>query len=166
MNTQSIQIDPSAYRQVLGHYPTGVCVITYRDIGGACSGVTVGSFTSVSLTPPLVAFFLMRGSASGEAIAAAGKFCVNVLASDQNHLGRHFASRRPDKCADVAFDLSDQHLPLLAGCVAAIECEVETVLDAGDHIEIRGRVLTLKADSAKPPLVYWQGRYLTAHHPA
>src|ERR1700678_1970012 len=93
----STVIDGGHFRRVLGQYPTGVCVITATGPDGRPVGMTVGSFTSVSLDPPLVAFLPRKGSRVFATIAQAERFAVNILAGDQVALCRHFASRESDK---------------------------------------------------------------------
>src|SRR3954469_1109241 len=89
--------DQRWFRQVLGQYPTGVCVVTATLPDGSNAGFVVGSFTSVSLDPPLVAFFPDKGSTSWPKIRSAGSFCVNILGADHEDVCRRFASRAPDK---------------------------------------------------------------------
>ena len=89
--------DPRWFRQVLGQYPTGVCVVTATEPDGGRAGFVVGSFTSVSLDPPLVAFFPDRGSTSWPRIHSVGRFCVNILSAEQEDVCRNFATRKQDK---------------------------------------------------------------------
>src|SRR5688500_6975087 len=96
-------IDPVAFRETLGHYPTGVAVVTGIDAEGAAAGMVVGSFTSVSLDPPLVAFLPTRESGSFARLRTGTTFGVNVLASDQEPTCRRFASRIPDKFEGVSW---------------------------------------------------------------
>src|SRR5688572_30816018 len=95
-------IEPQAFRAVLGHYPTGVCVITGYNRDRAPTGLVIGSFTSVSLDPPLVAFFPDRRSTSWPEIRSCGQFCVNVLGEDQLDLCRRFATRGGEKFQGIA----------------------------------------------------------------
>ena len=161
-------IDPETFRTIMGHYPTGVCVVTAVTPEGMPVGLTVGTFTSVSLEPSLIGFFPDRRSTSWPGIAAAGRFCVNVLAEDQELLGRQFASRGGDKFAGIAYRFSDSGLPLLDGTVARIECSLYSVGDAGDHVLVLGEVETMSAERAALPLVFHQGafRQLTLPVPA
>lgn len=152
-------IDGATFRRVLGHYPTGVCVITAQEGDGTASGMVVGSFTSVSLDPPLVAFFPDKGSSSWPRIAAAGKFCVNVLASDQLPLCRQFASRGGDKFAGVSHRLSENGSPILDGVIAWIDCTLHATHEAGDHLIVLGHVHALEVDKPGSPLLFFQGGY-------
>ena len=147
------------YRRILSHYPTGVCVITAMQEGGAPIGMVVGSFTSVSLDPPLVGFFPDRRSTSWPRIAATNRFCVNILADDQMALCKRFASRDDDKFRDISHRFSDAGLPILDGVVAWIDCTVNAVHEAGDHFIALGEVQALAAGRDARPLVFWQGGY-------
>lgn len=152
-------IEPAMFRQVLGSYPTGVCVVTALDEGGAPVGLVVGSFTSVSLDPPLVGFLPDRRSTTWPKIAVAGHFCVNVLAADQQALCRQIAAPGPDKFAGVEYGLSAHRLPVLAGAMTRIECALHAVAEAGDHWFVTGRVLELEALREAEPLLFFRGRY-------
>ncbi|SFP64476.1 flavin reductase family protein [Sphingomonas rubra] len=152
-------IDGATFRKVLGHYPTGVCVVTAIDGGGQPCGLTVGSFTSVSLDPPLVAFFPDKGSSSWPRIAAAGRFCVNVLGSGQEAVCRRFAARGADKFAGVSHRLSAGGSPILDGVIAWIDCALHAVHEAGDHYIVLGRVIELDIERAGRPLLFFRGRY-------
>ncbi|GAA3310834.1 flavin reductase family protein [Streptomyces cinereospinus] len=151
-------VDAALFRRVLGRVPTAVSVVTAEGADGPV-GVTVGSFTSVSLDPPLVAFFCGLHSASAAAIAAAGRFCVNVLAEDQQRQCAAFASRTGDRFASGAFDAGENGAPQLRDAIAWIECEVDSTFEAGDHLAIMGRVQRMTAaGSDRRPLVFYQGR--------
>lgn len=152
-----ITIAPRTFRDVLGAYPTGVSVITAME-GELPLGIVVGTFTSVSLDPPLVGFLPARSSSTWPRIAASGHFCVNVLGSDQTALCRQIAGRG-DKFADVAFTVTDHGLPQLPGILAAIECRIDSVVDAGDHVFVIGRVLRLDSLREGDPMLFYRGRY-------
>ena len=150
--------DPAWFRKVLGSYPTGVCVITATDADGRPVGLTVGSFTSVSLDPHFVGFLPDRRSATWPLIAATGGFAVNVLASDQGDLCRQLASPG-DKFADVSWHLSAQGHPVIEGVVATVECRIHSVTDAGDHVFVLGLVEALEVKRGADPLIFHRGRY-------
>lgn len=155
----SAGIDGATFRRVLGHYPTGVCVVTAIDPDGAASGMVVGSFTSVSLDPPLVAFLPDKSSTSWPRIERAGRFCVNVLASDQGDLCRRFASKGEDKFAGLAHRVSANGSPVLDGVVAWIDCTLDAVHEAGDHYIVLGRVHELDISRPDQPLLFFRGKY-------
>ncbi|MFF8566619.1 flavin reductase family protein [Streptomyces albidoflavus] len=147
-----------SFRTVLGHVPTSVCVVAATTPDGPV-GVTVGSFTSVSLDPPLVIFYGGATSASTEAIAGAGRFRVNVLAEDQQEVCAAFASRTGDRFATGEWEFAAGEPPRLAGAAAWIDCSVEADFPAGDHRAVLGRVHSLAAPPASPkPLVFHRGR--------
>lgn len=160
MSDTPAPIDAALFRRILGHYPTGVCVITARDADGAASGMVVGSFTSVSLDPPLVAFFPDKGSSSWPRIEKTGRFCVNILGEEQGDLCRRFASKIENKFEGVSHRLSDAGLPILDGVVAWIDCTLEAVHEAGDHYIVLGRVRALDSDHPDArPLLFFRGGY-------
>ena len=151
-------IDPSQFRQVLGHYPTGVAVITAAGADGEPLALVVGTFTSVSLDPPLVGFLPTRQSFSWQQIEATGRFAANIFGADQAAECGRLAGRE-DKFAGVEWGLSERGLPVLANAIATIECTIATVLDAGDHVFVLGRVEALAVQREDDPMVFWRGRY-------
>ncbi len=156
-----IEIDPNEFRSVLGHYPTGVCVVTGQPEGGRASGLVIGTFTSVSLDPPLVGFFAGKWSSSWPRMRSSGRFCVNVLGADQLDLAHRFSAPADDKFEGVSHSLSSNGLPILDGVVAAIECELADERDAGDHMMVLGRVIALDILRAADPLLHFRGDYGT-----
>lgn len=152
-------IDSALFRGVLGAYPTGVVVITAVDALGTRHGMVIGSFTSISLDPPLVGFFPDCKSRSWAQIAPVGRFCVNVLGSDQLDLCRRFAARGEDKFADLAHGHTPSGQPLLENAIAWIDCAVERVIDVGDHFLVVGAVEALGRRDAGTPLLFFSGQY-------
>lgn len=152
-------IDTGKFRQVLGNYPTGVCAITAVTDEGERAAMIVGSFTSVSLDPPLVGFFPDRRSSTWPRIEKAGRFCVNVLGADQRDLCRQLAASGGDKYADVGFALSENGSPILDSAIAWIDCAIENVVEAGDHFLVLGRVLALEVRRDADPMLFFKGRY-------
>jgi flavin reductase (DIM6/NTAB) family NADH-FMN oxidoreductase RutF/DNA-binding IclR family transcriptional regulator len=162
MNVQvegSRATDKQWFRQVLGQFPTGVCVVTATPPDGTAAGMVVGSFTSVSLDPPLVAFFPDKGSSSWPRIESAGKFCVNILGEDQEAVCRRFASKAPDKFEGQAHRPAGSGSPILQDVVAWIDCDIQSVQEAGDHYIVLGSVLDLQIESPRLPLLFFQGGY-------
>lgn len=152
--------DPAWFREVLGQYPTGVCVVCGVSADGAPTGLVVGSFTSVSLDPPLVAFFPDHASTSWPQIRPSGAFCVNVLAHDQHHLCRQFSARGGDKFAGVHWRASKgSGSPILERALAWVDCSLEAVHPTGDHDIVVGRVLGLDVGADAPPLLFHRGGY-------
>ena len=111
----SPEVDPTKFRRVLGHFPTGVAVVTGMDSDGHPVGMAVGSFTSVSLDPPLVAFMPDRSSTSWPRLRDSGSFCVNILGSDQESVCRAFAARGGDKFAELSWQPASSGSPVLDG---------------------------------------------------
>ena len=151
-------VDPAAYRDVLGHYPTGVTVVTAFD-GDEPVGMVVGTFTSVSLDPPLVAFMPTRGSGTYARLARAESYCINVLAHDQLEVCRTMAVPSDDKFARVAWQHSEHGAPSLDEAVAQIHCTPESQIEAGDHYIVLCRVQALEVKRAVTPLLFFQGGY-------
>lgn len=154
-----VEIDPRRYREVLGHYPTGVALVTAMDDAGAPVGMIVGSFTSVSLDPPIVAYLPSTTSYAYSRISTATHFVINVLSAAQEGVCRRFASRIDDKWAGVGWQLSPNGAPILDEAVAWIECEVDSVIEKGDHYIVFGRIVELTAANPQPPLLFFQGGY-------
>ncbi|MET0728028.1 MAG: flavin reductase family protein [Acidimicrobiales bacterium] len=151
--------DSAKYRQVLGHFPTGVTVITAAADDGVPVGLAVGSFTSVSLEPPLVAFFPGKGSSSWPKIEAIGAFCVNILAEAQEDVSRRFASKDEEKFTGLGWTATASGAPLIDGVLAWIDCDIDSVTDAGDHLCVMGRVKELEVSHDGAPLVFFRGGY-------
>ncbi len=149
------------FKAACGRYATGVTVVTTVDTDGRPEGLTVNSFTSVSLTPPLVLFCLERAAGSYGAFGRTERFAVNVLSEDQAALSTHFATpNNPDKFADVAVETDVDGLPHLTGALSRLVCTVEARHEGGDHVILVGRVrrVSLGAESGRP-LVYYRGGY-------
>lgn len=156
----AMEVDLSTFRKVMGQYPTGVVVVTAFDENQEVLGMTVGSFTSVSLEPPLIAFLPSKASRSWGALRASGKrFCINVLSSDQEDVCRDVAVRKTDKFANIAWAVTERGNPLIAGAVAHIDCEVDVIHDAGDHDIVVARVEDLAVHHSGYPLLFFRGGY-------
>jgi len=151
-------IDPAEFRKVLGSYPTGVCVITALNEGKP-AGMVVGTFTSVSLDPPLVGFFPDKGSTSWPLIEQAGHFCVNVMGSDQQEICRAASAKGAEKFVGVEFAISEHDLPVIANSIACIECRLYSVTEAGDHWFVMGEVLRMETVRDEDPMLFHRGRY-------
>jgi flavin reductase (DIM6/NTAB) family NADH-FMN oxidoreductase RutF/DNA-binding IclR family transcriptional regulator len=151
--------DGLAFRRVLGHFPTGVAVITGIDADGQPAGMAIGSFSSVSLDPPLVAFMPDKKSSSWPKFKDSGHFCVNILGSDQEDVCRTFAISGGDKFAELAWKPAGSGAPILDGVLAWIDCDIDVVHEAGDHWIVIGKVRELDTSSTAMPLVFFQGGY-------
>jgi len=147
------------FRTVLGNFPTGVTVVTAVD-DGEPAGLAIGSFTSVSLDPPLVAFCPDKRSSSWPHIEAAGAFCVNILAEDQVDVCNAFAGKSDDKFGEVTWDTTHLGSPHIADSLAWIDCSLEAVHDGGDHFLVVGRVNELEVERPDSgPLLFFRGGY-------
>ncbi len=152
-------IDSGLFRETLGHYPTGVVVVTAIDDGGRPAGMVVGSFSSVSLDPPLIAFFPATASFSFARLRTASSFCVNVLASDQEPLCRQLAGGGEKKFDGVRWSPGPLGSPVLEGAVSWIECTFSDIREAGDHFVVLGQVHSLAVERSTLPLLFFQGGY-------
>jgi flavin reductase (DIM6/NTAB) family NADH-FMN oxidoreductase RutF len=145
-------------REIMGAYPTGVTVVAACDAEGTPYGLTVNSFTSVSLDPPLVLVCIGHSSTSHDRLVGAECFAISVLAADQRHTARRFAAEPSDgRFGEVPWSLGANGSPLLDGAVAWLECTMYEVVVGGDHSIVIGRV-DRSALSDRPALVFLRGR--------
>ncbi|MFI6103668.1 flavin reductase family protein [Streptomyces sp. NPDC051310] len=159
-----LPVDQAVFRRVLGHFATGVTVVTaYDEEGGGPAGFACQSFASLSLDPPLVAFMVSRTSTTWPRIARAGAFCVNVLGADQADLCGAFAvsgATGADKFAGVPYDPAPATgSPRLAAVPAWTDCTIHAVHTGGDHLIVVGRVAALGARDDGEPLLFHRGRF-------
>ena len=148
-------------RDVLGNFPTGVAVLTAFGPDGELFGVTVSSFNSVSLDPPLVLCSLSRRLFCLQGLLRAEAFAINFLRDDQAHLSTRFATALCDKWQGIEFRAGATGSPILIPALAVLECRPYAQYDGGDHVIVVGRVTHLEADAARRPLVFFRGRYHT-----
>ena len=156
-----MSFSPADFRKALGLFPTGVAIVSARHDSGQLLGMTVSSFNSVSLDPPLVLFSVARSAASYDSWSAVAKYGVSVLARTQDDLSSRFAKSQGEKWALVRPVFGEHGVPLMPGALAGFECERYAVHDGGDHAIFVGRVLSLRAVAAATadPLVFYGGRY-------
>ncbi|MFD5625603.1 flavin reductase family protein [Streptomyces sp. NPDC127072] len=147
------------FRNVLGHFPTSVVAITTTDADQRPQGLVVGTFMSVSLEPPLVSFLVDSSSTTLRTIRAAGRFCGNSLAGNQERLSRRLAARGTDRFEGVTWKASPLGNPVLDGIVAWVDCSLEQVVEIGDHFLVVGRVRHLRVESKRTPLLFFRGGY-------
>lgn len=157
-NTSAEDFDPKDYRRTLGQFATGVTVVTTRGQDGRFIGLTVNSFTSVSLQPPLVLWCLVRQSPSLAAFQGASHFAINILATGQHGLSRQFASQVPDRFAGVELEEGKAGVPRLKGVAAQLVCRNAGQFDGGDHVIFLGQVEEYLRSEEKP-LLFHSGRY-------
>src|SRR5581483_2681833 len=158
LTVPSAEPSADAFRQVLGHFCTGVTVITTAGPQGP-AGFACQAFAALSLAPPLVLFCPSRTSSTWPVVERAGHFCVNVLTDGQQELARRFGTSGGDKFAGVRWSPSPGGSPVLDGALTWVECTVEAVHEAGDHYLVTGRVTGLGATRAGRPLLFYRGRY-------
>jgi flavin reductase (DIM6/NTAB) family NADH-FMN oxidoreductase RutF len=155
-------VDPEVMREVLGHFASGVTVVTALTADGP-TGFTCQSFSSLSLEPPLVAFAPARTSQTWPALRVIGRFCVNVLAEGQDAVSQNFARSGVDKFDGVPWSPSAHGSPVLDGVVAWIDGELWAEYDGGDHSIVVARVLDLGAEPDRRPLLFHRGSYGLLH---
>lgn len=160
MNAPS-PVSPGDFRAVLGRYATGVTVVTTRAPDGEPIGLTVNSFTSVSLDPPLVLFCLDRSAGSLPAFEAAAGFAVNILGAGQEAVSNRFADPLAARFTNGGIADWSTGAPVLSDALAALDCALHARHDGGDHVILVGRVLQLAVLTDGEPLVYWRGAYRT-----
>jgi flavin reductase (DIM6/NTAB) family NADH-FMN oxidoreductase RutF/flavin-dependent dehydrogenase len=159
------QFDLRDFRRALGQFATGVTIVSTRGRDGGRVGLTVNSFSSVSLDPPLVLWSLAKDSSSYAEFTKATHFAVNVLAAEQHHLSRKFSSPDVDRFKDVDCVDGPEGCPLLTGTTAHFVCRVVREFDGGDHVIVLGEVEYYKWREGEP-LVFHSGRYHVAtRHP-
>jgi 3-hydroxy-9,10-secoandrosta-1,3,5(10)-triene-9,17-dione monooxygenase reductase component len=150
------------FRHVLSHVPTGVAVIA-GAAEGEPAGLAVGTFTSISLDPPLVGFFCDRASTSWPPIRATGGFCANVLAADQGDLSARFARKGGRKFEGLEWSPAPvSGAPVLPGVLAWLDCRIEREVELGDHTLVVGEPRELAVSGAGGPLVFFRGGYRSA----
>ncbi|NOT41002.1 MAG: flavin reductase family protein [Alphaproteobacteria bacterium] len=150
--------DSRAFRDALGHFATGVAVVTAAGPGGAL-GLTVNSFASVSLQPPLILWSLDKVSDRFGALMAASHFAVNTLGGEARALAQSLARKGHAGLGNEAVRMSARGVPLLGRAIAHFECSVEHRYEGGDHVIFVGRVLAFDHTSHSDPLIYYRGRY-------
>ena len=156
----STSVSPQEFRETLALWPSGVTVLTARD-DDELLGMTISSFSSLSLDPPLILSCLDKRAKSHDGLIGAPGFAVHVLARDQEDISRVFARPGPEKFDDVAWEDGEFGAPLLPIGVARLVCAHEAALDGGDHTILIGHVVAVTR-SDKPPLIYWDRGYRSA----
>src|SRR5512140_1431222 len=150
-------IDDAQFKLAMSHFASGVTVVT-TEVDGKPYGLTVASFASLSLHPPLVLVCIEKKVKSHDAIAAAKKFAVNVLAAGQGSVSDRFASRSHDKFAGLKWTSGPLGVPLIAGALTTIECRLRELLPGGAHSIFVGEVVAIASTEGKP-LVYFRSAY-------
>jgi len=153
-----MQIDSHELRRVLGHFVTGVTVITTKDITGAPFGLTANAFTSLSLNPPLVLICVDKAAQCYSCFADSNVFTVNFLREDQEEISRRFATKGVDKFSGLKWYQGANGVAVLDGCIGCLECKIAETYEGGDHTIIVGEVLNGVA-TGDHPLLFFKGKY-------
>ncbi len=157
--TRFAMTDQRTFKEVVGHFGTGVTIITAMGPDGPL-GFTCQSFASLSLQPPLITFSPSRASNSWPRIRAAGRFTVNILSAGNEPLSNQFARSGGDKFAGVEWTDGPNGSPRLPGTLASIDCDLHAEYDGGDHTIVVGAVRDLEVHHSGEPLLFYRGRYL------
>jgi flavin reductase ActVB len=156
-------LDPHRFRATFCDVPTSVAIVTSVDEDGLPHGMTIGSLSALSLTPPLLLFCIARGARSHAAICHADRYCISLLAEGQEAVARRFSDRTEDRFAS---DLADfEGLPAVPGALGWLLCVRERLVDAGDHTIAIARVDRATSRN-RPPLLYWRRGYRALQHAA
>jgi flavin reductase (DIM6/NTAB) family NADH-FMN oxidoreductase RutF len=150
-------VDDASFKLAMSHFASGVTVVT-TEHDGKPLGMTVASFASLSLHPPLVLVCIEKSVKTHDAIAAAGKFGVSILAEAQADVSSRFASKRDDKFEGIDVDRGTEGVPLIRGAITRLECRVHQQLPGGDHSIFVGEVQEVATTDGKP-LVYFRSSY-------
>lgn len=159
--------DTARFRQVLGHFPTGVTIVTGLSASGEPGGLTIGSFCSVSLEPPLVGFLPGVSSRSWADIAPGGSFCVNILGADQGDLCWRFAKESEGRFDGIDWQKAPSGSPILPGVIGWIDCSTEQVIEMGDHWFVLGRVGDLHCEeNVSDAMTFFRGKVCSVKTPS
>lgn len=157
-----MSFSPKDFRQTLGCYGTGVAVVTLiNEAGGGDTGVTINSFASVSLDPPLILFSMANTSNTTALFNESKNFIVNILAHDQEKIAMNFARPSTASWSEIHFFRGENTCAKLSGSLAFLECSVESIFPGGDHKIIIGRVNQLDAGLSVDPLLFYRGFFGT-----
>ena len=151
-------VDPKELRRVMGHFATGVTVITTKDIHGAPYGLTANAFMSLSLDPPLALISVDKTAQCYGCFDASKVFAVNFLSDEQEEISRRFATKGIDKFAGIQWREGSNGAALLAGVIGYVECRFKESHDGGDHAIIVGEIVNAGASGGRP-LLFFQGKY-------
>lgn len=154
-----MEFDSKNLRNVLGFFTTGVAIITTQDSEGKSVGVTVNSFSSVSLSPPLILFSMATTSNCTSTFEACKVFTVNVLGTRQKDLALMFAKPSSADWDSVAIAQGDNGCPKIEGSIAHLECEMFNIVPGGDHLIFIGKVTGIRSEEHDAPLIYYRGAF-------
>lgn len=147
------------FRDALGRYATGVTVVTALVGENEKIGITINSFSSVSLEPPLILYSLAKSYHYFEALSSVENFAVNILDADQGQVSQTFAHAEEGQWKNIGFEISSRNNLILKPNLAAFECVLFNKTEGGDHLVILGRVVEISATAGDDPLLYFGGKY-------
>jgi len=155
-------ISEEIFREIMSHFATGVTVVSMLA-DNKPYGLTVNSFTSVSLKPMLILFCIKKGNISHERVMKTNHYCINILAEDQEHISRRFADPKLEdsRFEGIQYEFDEYGCPRIKGCIAYITCKKYTQYDGGDHTIFLCEVLKLDKSEDKPPLIFFKRNYHT-----
>lgn len=151
-------ITNNEFRAALGHFASGVTVVTTKDANGNLHGITVSAFSSLSLNPPLILICIQKTTGSHYAFRESKAFVVNILKENQKDISNQFASHLPDKFSEIEYHHGIENIPVLNNCLANLECSLQNTIDGGDHTIFVGKVKKVHLNDGNP-LVYWHSKY-------
>lgn len=155
----SATFDSREFRDALGRFATGIAIVTTQAENGDLVGLTINSFNSVSLEPPLVLWSLADSSPNLETFRNCSHYAIHILADDQEYLSQHFATRQEDKFATIPWQPGLGGAPLLENCCARFQVANQTRHPGGDHLIFVGQVETCDTNPERNPLLYFGGNY-------
>src|SRR5437016_6604931 len=151
-------IDSQELRRILGHFPTGVTVITTKDTTGSPFGLTANAFTSLSLNPPLILICVDKGAQCYSCFVESNVFTVNFLHEDQEEISRRFATKGADKFAGLKWQPGSNGAAIIDGVMGYVECKITESHDGGDHTIVVGEIVNASAKGERP-LLFFKGKY-------
>jgi flavin reductase (DIM6/NTAB) family NADH-FMN oxidoreductase RutF len=151
-------LEPQELRRVMGHFATGVTVITTKDKDGNPNGLTANAFMSLSLNPPLVLISVDKGATCYSCFELENGFTVNFLSEDQEEISRRFATKGADKFADLQWHAGGNGAAIIDGVLGYVECKVTQCHDGGDHTIVVGEIVNVSA-AGNRPLLFFKGKY-------
>lgn len=158
MGSEIVTIDIDGFKNAVGKFPTGICIIT-TELNGDIHGFTANSFVSVSLEPALVSFCLDKKAFSLSKFSKSNHFVVNILSDQQADLATKFAKSGIDKFTNVSYSLNEHQIPKIENSISILECKKYNQIECGDHVIFIGEVEKLETDSGLQPLVYYGKNY-------
>lgn len=152
-------LDTGSLRQAFGYFATGVTIVTVASDAGEVLGITISSFTPISLDPALVAWSIQKRSSALRTVLGANHFAVNVLSEDGRHLSDRFTGRGDRSLTSSEFFTASSGCPVLHAAMVSFECDAHAFYELGDHFMILGKVSSVILRSLKSPLIFFRGQY-------